>query len=214
MEEPNKHDASDLPQLSLSAHPADLFMLHQILTESDSLYTEERIDPHALHFIPENTWSQQMVSLQFLHDDYFGRKNNVNRRFEHKLWNALLITENFPDMTKLVGVTWATDTVIKVYKFPFAKLLNITAIDGGLFHKQGNFPRHGFVILNDVDAKEKVPKEQQEDVDFRDVMLITHASNCFTRQSSEALINQCKWVSPGGVTRVATLRPATLSILP
>ncbi|OHT07833.1 hypothetical protein TRFO_23773 [Tritrichomonas foetus] len=220
MEDPEKNENPDLPQISMTGqteiHPNDLLVLQRIFSEAEpinALYTEECIDPLALHFVPENAWSQQNVSLHFLHEDYFGRKNNVNRRFEHKLWNALLITQAFPNMTKLVGVTWATETVIKVYKFPFAKLLNITAIDGGLFHKQGNFTRHGFVTLSDADAKLRVPQEQLADVDFRDVLLIMHGSQQFTMKSNETTISQCKWESPGGATRVASLKTDVMPIL-
>ena len=109
-------------------------------------------------------------------------------------------------MIKLVGVTWVTDSIIKVYKYPFAKLLNISAIDGGLFHKQGNFTRHGFVPLSDSEAKVSVPSEHLSDVDFHDVLLITHSQHNFTMNSTEATISQCKWDNPSSVSRVASLR--------
>jgi hypothetical protein len=206
-------DKPPLSGLSLSVPsdfpPGDLLALQHLLTATDPmgmLYSSEVIDPVALHFLPEAGWSQQCVSLQGLHGDYFGRKNNVNRRFEHKLWNALRLTSAFPTMTKLVGVVWVTDSVIKVYKQPFAKLLSIAAIDGGLFHKQGNFTRHGFVILSDAQAREKVPPEHLVDVDFRDILLIEHQRGQFTALSSPDTIAACRWDNPTGATRVATLR--------
>jgi hypothetical protein len=205
-------DKAPLSGLSLSVPSdfpsSDLLVLQHILTETEPmsvLYTSEVIDPIALHFLPEAGWSQQCISLQSLHNDYFGRKNNVNRRFEHKLWNALRLTSAFPPMTKLVGVVWATDSVIKVYKQPFAKLLNITAINGGLFHKQGNFTRHGFILLSDDQAREKVPPEHLLDVDFRDVLLIEHLRRQFTAISSPESIGACRWDNPTAATRVATL---------
>lgn len=216
--EPDKGASASLPQVSMHVQndfqPNDLLVLQQILSmETEpiaTLYTSECIDPQQLRFIPENSWNSHPVSLSFLHDDYFGRKNNVNRRFEHKLWNALRITAAFPNMTKLVGVQWVTDTIIKVYKYPFAKLLNINAVDGGLFHKQGNFTRHGFVVLSDADAKAKVPMEHLHDVDFRDVLLLQHETLQFTVLSSEGSISTCKWNNPSGASRVASLRMVSL----
>lgn len=216
MEDPDKASSSSLPQITGQPdfQANDILVLQHLLTETEpltALYTTECIDPQALHFIPENAWTSQNVSLQFLYTDYFGRKNNVNRRFEHKLWNALRITSAFPNMTKLVGVVWVTDTVMKVYKHPFARLLNITAIDGALFHKQGNFTRHGFVTLNDTEAKAKVPPEHLHDVDFRDVLLLTHRTLQFTMLSGEGNISTCRWDNPTTVARVASLRIETLN---
>lgn len=39
---------------------------------------------------------------------------------------------------------WVKDTVFKVDKCVFGRLLGIKSYDGGLFHSQGNFPSHGF----------------------------------------------------------------------
>ena len=216
MEEPEKSAGSALPQLPGQSEfaPNDLLMIQHLLSEAEpltALYTTECIDPVALHFVPENTWISRVVSLQYLHDDYFGRKNNTNRRFEHKLWNALQITAAFPNMTKLVGVVWVTDSVIKVYKHAFAKLLNITTVDGGLFHKQGNFTRHGFVTLTEAEAKAKVPAEELHDVDYREVLLLTHEHQQFTMLSSEDNIATCRWNNPTGVSRVASLRMEALT---
>ena len=215
MEDPDKTSGASLPQIPGQAdfQQNDLLVLQHLLTETEplaALYTTECIDPQELHFIPENAWTPGNVSLHTLHSDYFGRKNNVNRRFEHKLWNALRITSAFPNMTKLVGVIWVTETIMKVYKYPFAKLLNITAIDGGLFHKQGNFTRHGFVALNDTEAKAKVPAEHLQDVDFRDVLLVMHRSMQFTISSTEGSISTCRWDNPTSSARVASLRIETL----
>lgn len=214
-DEPEKAIASALPQITMQAEfqSGEIFALQHLLTESEpmpTLYTTECIDPVALHFIPENVWVHQMVSLQYLHGDYFSRKNNVKRRFEHKLWNALRITSAFPNMTRLVGVVWVTETIMKVYKYPFAKLLNITAIDGGLFHKQGNFTRHGFVTVSEAEAKAQVPPEQMQDVDFREVLLLQHSTLQFTMGSSEGTISACRWDSPIGTARTASLRLHTL----
>lgn len=177
---------------------------------STTIYTAPTIDTVALHFIPQETWNQKAVSLQYLAENYFSRKNNVTRRFEHKLWNALRITSAYPAMIKYIGVAWVTDTVFKVYKQTFAKLLNITCVDGGLFHKQGNFTRHGFVILPDHAEHQQIPESQLEDVDHHDVVLMFHKNMSFTSQSSEDKISTCKWENPNGAPRVASLRMSPL----
>ncbi|KAH0788243.1 hypothetical protein GPJ56_007871 [Histomonas meleagridis] len=187
---------------------SDLIALQQILENSEinALYHEQCINPVTLHFVPETSWNSQETSLSELRESYFARKNNLNRRFEHKLWNALKITSAFPGMIKIIGVTWVTDNIMKVYKFPFAKLLGINAVDGGLFHKQGNFVRHGFVPLTDSEARLSVPADQLADVDYHDVLLITHSKNNFTKTSTESSISQCKWENPVGKPRVASLK--------
>jgi hypothetical protein len=210
MDDGDKPLGSGLPiSGSPDFHAGDLLALQHLLSETEplaALYTSEIIDPRALRFVPETGWSSHTYSLQTLHTDYFGRKNNVNRRFEHKLWNALRLTSVFPNMIKLVGVVWVTDSIIKVYKYAFAKLLNIAAIDGGLFHKQGNFTRHGFVCLSDAEAKTRVQLQHLVDVDYREVVLITHQSGQYTIMASELDISACRWDNPTTLSRVASLR--------
>jgi hypothetical protein len=190
-------------------HDADLFNLQKLLAETEptaSLYVADIIDPIALGFIPIGSWSPQTSSLHVLHDSYFSRKNNVNRRFEHKLWNALRITSVYPNLTKCVGVYWVNDRIIKVYKRAFAKLLNINCVEGGLFHKQGNFTRHGFTVVMEAAAKQELTSEQILDVEFREVTLMTHKDGIFARDADEATISHCRWENSGGTTRVAALK--------
>lgn len=193
----------------------ELLHLHRLLAECEpvtSLYTSETIDPTMLGFVPTGSWTSKTVSLQYLHDTYFSRKNNINRRFEHKLWNCLRITSVYPSMTKIVGVIWVSETVIKVYKHQFAKFLNINCVDGGLFHKQGNFTRHGFTMVNEHTARQMLTEDVLSDVDFREVVLIAHKDSTFTMTSSERTISNCKWDNPAGATRVASLRPDQLVV--
>lgn len=173
---------------------------------SVALWTAEIIDPVQIGFIPSNSWSAKMQSLLSLRESYFSKKNNVNRRFEHKLWNALRITTLFPNLDKIVGVVWLNEKVIKVYKQPFARLLGITSTDGALFHKQGNFTRHGFVDMTEYEAKEMFTPEQLVDVDFREVHLVFNKEFNFSATATEQDISQCKWDNPAGATRVATIK--------
>ena len=174
--------------------------------ELDMRIHDEILDPVALGFIPKSSWTQKAVSLAYLQDNYFSRKNNVNRRFEHKLYNALRITLIHPEFITYVGVQWVTDSIIKVYKYPFAKLLGINCVDGGLFHKQGNFSRHGFLTLLEAQAKAQIQPEYLADVDYRDVLLIYHSLGVFTSNAAEESISSCKWDNPCPATRTASLR--------
>lgn len=175
-----------------------------ILTETP--YTAQILNPVALQFIPQRSWVDKNVSLQYLEENYFSRKNNITRRFEHKLWNALQITSKFPSMVKLVGVIWVSNTIFKVYKNIFAKLLKIECVEGGLFHKQGNFTRHGFIYVPEEIIRQQVPESQIQDLDMHEVVILYHKNLSFTSKSSEDSINQCKWSNPNGTPRIARIK--------
>ena len=191
--------------------PSDLIALcNNFLAENESLpqlFSTELIDPVALQFIPKTSWSSSKpMNIQSLRESYFCKKNSVSRRFEHKLWNALKITEAHPSLVKFVGVVWLNERVIKVYKYHFAKLLNIACVDGGLFHKQGNFTRHGFVELSENEARTEFSSQEISDVDYRDVHLIYHSDGGFTSSSTEESILNCRWIDPTPVSRVAAFK--------
>lgn len=174
--------------------------------DSMPLHQQAIIDPVNLGFIPRVQWNPGYLSVYSLQQSYFSRKNNINRRFEHKLWNALRITSQFPELTRYIGVCWVSDTVIKCYKNPFARLLSINCVDGGLFHKQGNFTRHGFLQLTDIEAKSQFNPRDIEDVDFRNVLLLYHKDGTFKANADEATICNCRWDDPTPALRVAQLR--------
>jgi len=188
---------------------SDMIVLQNFLNENESNNNlwQETISPLNLGFIPHSNWvSSKPMTISSLHETYFSKKNSVSRRFEHKLWNALKITTSFPNLVKVIGVTWLNNRTIKVYKHPFARLLNISCVDGGLFHKQGNFTRHGFVEMAELDARNELTQEQMADVDFRDVHLIYHQNGEFTTDSTEVTICSCRWVDPSPTPRVAALK--------
>ena len=167
------------------------------------LWDAEIINPLQLGFLPQTGWDAKIYSLRTIRDSYFSKKNNVNRRFENKLWNALRITSVYPQLAPIVGVIWVNNNIFKVYKHAFAYLLGINAIDGGLFHKQGNFTRHGFRELTEYEAKEILKPEQLEGVDYKDVKLLTQSYGYFNANSTENTISQCRWVNPTTASRVA-----------
>ena len=145
--------------------------------------------PLDLGLPPVDNWAAETVTFGELVTTYFRRKNNSITRFPRKLVAALKIVEEHPDLYPAVGVTWVNETVIKVNKLVFARLLGIKTVDGGLFHRHGNFPSHGFVELKmgEVDDGSDL-----SDVDYDCVRLLRHSSGAFTRSSDEGLAHACE----------------------
>lgn len=114
---------------------------------------------------------------------YFTRRNGTGRRFDFKLYNALCITKVFPNAYPFVGTLWISATVMKIHSQSFAHLLGIHAIQGGLFHKQGNFSRHGFQQLLKQNASTLAPGYDFRDVDDYSVRLYVDNYNRFSRDT-------------------------------
>jgi hypothetical protein len=154
------------------------------------------INPVKLGFIPRGLWSDEQLHFGCLIETFFQKRSNVNGRFHHKLFNALRIVEQFPNLTSHIGVRWITDTILRVDKFVFARILAINTIDGGLFHQQGNFPSNGFVELSQNEARELCPIGSLMDVDFDRVRLLTRPDGVFVRGCSPEEIEDLKRVGP------------------
>jgi hypothetical protein len=127
--------------------------------------------------------------------DHFQKKSGSNTRFFHKLYNALKISEIDPFYTEYVGVEWVTDRIIKIDKKKFARLLGIRAIEGSLFHRQGNFPSHGFREIGPLEARKILSPEDLANVDYDSVRLLVHAPGDFVRDSSAQVFEKCRWIN-------------------
>jgi hypothetical protein len=150
--------------------------------------------PQELGFLPV-PWGKSSCTFHELVTNFFQKKNSSSSRFLHKLFNALKIGELNPLYFKYLGVEWVTDTVLKVDKTKFARLLGIKTIDGSLFHRQGNFPSHGFIELTFDKAKEIVPQEVLNEVDFDTVRLLVHEPGQFFRGCGPDVDRTCKWIN-------------------
>jgi hypothetical protein len=95
--------------------------------------------------------------------------------------NALEIVVEDPAYFDLVGVAWLTDTVLNVDEVRFARLLAVRTSDGSLFHKQANFPWHGFAEICHADARKMLSPRELEGVDIDVVRLVTHEAGEFCR---------------------------------
>jgi hypothetical protein len=143
------------------------------------------LNPASLGFIPVFFWPNREFPFGDLVYDFFQRKNNVNSRFLHKLYNALRISTISVTWAELVGVQWQAPFVIRVNKGQFARLLGIQTIEGSLFHQQGNFRTHGFVELNREQMKTYCPNMDISQIDFDDVRLLIHQPGIFVRSCTE-----------------------------
>jgi hypothetical protein len=154
-----------------------------------------KLNPSQLGFIPQALWTDE-TDLKFgdLVTHFFQRKNNANSRFAHKLYNALRITTSDPFYFDFIGVEWLSDVVLKVNKSIFAQLLGIKTVDGSLFHRQGNFPSHGFLELTLSEAAALVSPEYLQEIDFSITRLLFHEQRVFVRDATIEAIENCKWV--------------------
>jgi hypothetical protein len=157
------------------------------------------LNPALLGFIPATSWTDRHVRFGELVREFFQRKNNANCRFSHKLFNALQLSQAGPEWAKLVGVSWLNDTILRVDKRAFARLLGIRSIDGSLFHQQGNFPSHGFIEIGAGDVRDMCPADlDMSGVDFENVRLLFHPEQAFRRGCTEADIDICRWMGSKG----------------
>ena len=154
-----------------------------------------KFNPAKLGFIPSKIWNDEDMTFGEIVSQFFQKKNNANSRFSHKLYNALKITDFDHFYYIILGVEWVSDTVLKVDKKQFARLLGIKTIDGSFFHQQGNFPSHGFVELDPATAQEQLDPKDIQGVDYDNVRLLTHAEGIFRRGCTEEVLESCKWVS-------------------
>ena len=146
------------------------------------------INPTACGFIPSLFWPNKEFTFADIVFDSFQRKNNINCRFIHKLYNAIQFTKMYPIYTEMIGVSFITTNVLKVNKHCFARLLNIKSIDGGLFHGQGNFPSIGFKELTKEEAEVYCDGVNIDDVNYDDIRLLVHTKGMFTANWDENVV--------------------------
>jgi hypothetical protein len=149
-------------------------------------------NPRELGFLPLH-WPDGMRTFGDLYTGFFKRKNTSSSRFLHKLFNALKIADIEPRYRHFIGVEWVTETVLRVDKTNFARLLGIKTIDGSLFHRQGNFPSHGFVELTIEEARRILRPDLLRGVDFEEVRLLRHEPRMFVRGCGPEVDLSCKW---------------------
>lgn len=186
----NRKIPSNQPQIS-PPEPGSEDEMFQKLCNDKSF----KINPVQLGFIPSKFWPNENIAFGDIVADFFMRKNNVNCRFSHKLYNAIQIGKLIPNMKPYVGVEWVSSSILKVNKNQFARLLGIHSIDGSLFHQQGNFSTHGFFEVSGDEARAQLGDEEFNSMDLETVRLLKHGPGIFNREAGEEELDKCKWVS-------------------
>jgi hypothetical protein len=153
-------------------------------------------NPTTLGFLPVTLWPDEETTFGEVIADFFQRKNNANCRFSYKLFNALRLGELNQVYTQLTGVCWLNDTILRVDKRSFARLLGIKSIDGSLFYQQGNFPSHGFFEIGSGDQRQYCPPDLDlTGVDFENVRLLFHVDGQFRKGCTGKDIEDCRWAN-------------------
>ncbi|KAH0788351.1 hypothetical protein GPJ56_007825 [Histomonas meleagridis] len=156
------------------------------------------INPYELGFIPKTAWENEQVPFGSIVSSFFRKRNSSQTKFTYKLYNALKLSEKMPEFIPHIGIEWATDTIIRVHREAFARLLGVKTIEGSLFHQQGNFPSHGFTELSFRDSDNLSRALNWGPADLSVVRFVTHSTGKFTKNSTEKDLKLCKW------TRAAT----------
>jgi hypothetical protein len=94
------------------------------------------------------------------------------------------------EWAEMVGVIWELPFIIRVNKGQFARLLGLQAVDGSLFHQQGNFRTHGFLELNREQVRAYCPNIDLSQVDFDEVRLLIHQPGIFVKTCTEQQLQQ------------------------
>ncbi|OHT08135.1 hypothetical protein TRFO_23508 [Tritrichomonas foetus] len=154
-----------------------------------------KINPMEVGFIPSSFWSNSLMTFGDIVSTFFQRKNNSKCRFPHKLYNALILSTLGPrlgieNMFEIIGIKWFNDRILYINQKNFARLLGIKAVEGSLFHQQGNFPSHGFVEIDP-----SIVKILEPNFDFTKNRLLTHTDGIFVKGCTEGQIASCKWNS-------------------
>ena len=152
------------------------------------------LNPSENGFMPKKFWEKiKTTTFGWCLTNFFQKKNNLNTRFCFKLFNALQISQIYPELSKYVGVWWVNKKVIKVNKYVFGRLLGIKMVDNSFFHQQGNFPAHGFVEITHSEVKKYCPDIQLDDVDHDAVRLFFHSEGTFVQGCHEEDIIDSKF---------------------
>ncbi|OHT03646.1 hypothetical protein TRFO_28904 [Tritrichomonas foetus] len=154
----------------------------------------EVINPMKLKFLPEEMWTDCYISFDTLKKAYFSQKLGVKVRFQHKLWNALQITKEFPNLYQMVGAIWVTDTIFKADMKIFGLLMNLLHPKQSLCVKNGSFPTHGFkeVSENEIDRKQLKFPGVMDNIDRNSVKFFYHEDGAFTFMNNPDL-DKCKF---------------------
>lgn len=138
-------------------------------------------NPHDIGLVPQRFWSKYNMDIsitEFMNMNLQSRRNR-HSRFEYRIYNILRLTLLNPELVLILGASWISDTVFWVTKNILADALNVTrCANGALFHRQGNFPCHGFIECKPVGQNEYEPIEPGYIRKKHDLIYFTHEHFC------------------------------------
>lgn len=161
--------------------------------ESMCLNPAVTVNPKRMQFIPASAWTNDKMPFGVLVSTFFRKRNSMHCKFPYKLYNALKMSLLAPEFIPHIGIEWVTDTIFRVNRVVFARLLGVRTVEGGLFHQQGNFPSHGFVELPFDESDQISRKHGYGPADLSQVRFMKHCTGHFVRYSTEHDLEQCKW---------------------
>lgn len=152
------------------------------------------INPMALGFLPTDYWTPVNTPLIDILLQFFRSRSTKKLKFEHKLWNALVLSQVYPNLYPIIGVCWASNTVIKVNRELYGSLINVARPSSSLFNMQGSFVTHGFrEIYKNEAIKYGVSLDALTDVDECIVRLFIHNDRHFRATATRDEVSLCKW---------------------
>lgn len=182
--------AASKPQTSLEIYDSSKHCSNNDQKKDDDVtldsYLKLRVNPKELRLLPFEDWlGYDSVTLGEMVDCHFRARSTKHLHFEHKLWNALVLTKVYPKLTPVIGVSWAGFGVITVDKNAFGALLGLTKPTAALFNPQGSFRSHGF---HEIMSSDWGPNSDRSD------RLFVHRSGRFNESlRPEAITQICRW---------------------
>lgn len=148
--------------------------------------TEVFINPALMEFIPKKIFSNINYPVNFpgLKRILFVKRSNKIIRFEHKLWNALRIVQERPELFNFCGVRWYNMEVFMVDINIFGRLLGSLSPSTLLTSAAGCFASHGF---------EECSNSIQN---LGNLRAYKHKKGKFKFTATEEEIDQVKWTRP------------------
>ncbi|KAK8888992.1 hypothetical protein M9Y10_033733 [Tritrichomonas musculus] len=186
----NRHVSNSSPSFPIKVKTASSMTFDEVC-ENPCI----TINPKRFGFIPSFLWSDEIIKFGLLVTTFFRKRNMASSKFPHKLYNALRISECYPDLINHIGIQWVTNDVFRVDRAAFARLLGVKSIEGGLFHQQGNFPSHGFVELDFQECESISLSCGLGHADLSQVRFLKSSHGNFNRYSTERDISNFRWSS-------------------
>lgn len=154
--------------------------ISKFIKQSDFAFYPNKIGLVPFEFFSK--YGNRPITITQFVTEFLQTRMSKNTRFQFKLFNILRLTLLYPDLAEPFGAKWVNDHIIKIEKTAFASALGIKTIDGSLFHRQGNFPCHGFVECKKIDDNKYVVAGKGRKLS-KEVYYFTHPTfSCALRQ--------------------------------